>query len=268
MNKLAVIQMSSTLDVEDNLRTANHLLRRASQLKASVAILPECFAFMGRSLHEQKNIAENYGKGRIQDTMASIAKRLKMWIVAGTIPIKQADGDKIWFTTLVFDEFGEIVARYHKIHLFDVTINDKEQYDESSIATRGYEPVCIRSPVGVLGLSICYDLRFPELYRRLVSMGAEVLVVPAAFTYVTGKAHWEILLRARAIENLCYVAAANQTGDHASGRRTYGHSMIVSPWGHIDAKLNGNFDVIISDINLEKLQEKRNSFPCLTHRLL
>ncbi len=266
MSKIAAIQMTSKMDVDDNLRDANNLLRHASR-EAKVAVLPENFAFMGFDEEEKLKIAEDFGHGHIQDTISSMAKRFKLWIVAGTIPIKQPDSNKLWATTIVYDELGEVVARYNKIHLFDVSISPKESYEESKVVAKGYEPVCVDTPVGRMGLSICYDLRFPELYRKLTDMGAELFVVPSAFTYITGRVHWEVLLRARAIENLSYVVAANQGGDHQNSRRTYGHSMIVSPWGEVlKSMTDPKPGVIVSEVKLKELHAKRDEFPSLAHR--
>lgn len=268
MSKIAAIQMTSKVDVNDNLMDANNLLHLASR-EADIAVLPENFAFMGFDEEAKKDIAEEFGGGPIQDRVSSMAKRFKLWIVAGTIPIKQPDSDKVWATTIVYDELGEVQARYNKIHLFDVTISPKESYEESSVTAKGYEPVCVDTPVGRMGLSVCYDLRFPELYRKLIDMGAELFVVPSAFTHVTGRLHWEVLLRARAIENLSYVIGVNQAGDHQNSRKTYGHSMIVSPWGDVLKSIDDmKPGVIVSEINLDEMHEKRKSFPSLAHRSL
>jgi nitrilase len=274
MGKVAVLQMTSCMTVSDNLIHVNNMVMEAARNKAELIVLPENFAYMGVSIEESLTIAEEKGKGLIQDRIAKMAQRYKIWIVAGSIPIKSSEKDKVFSTCLVFNSEGECAARYNKIHLFDVSliageVAEQQIFEESKSVTRGYEIQTVDTPVGKLGLSICYDIRFPELYRELVKQQVDIFTVPSAFTYVTGKAHWDVLLRARAIENLTYLLAANQTGEHENGRTTYGHSMIVSPWGE---KLAENKDdkmgVSYADIDLEKMYEMRKRFSCLEQRVL
>jgi len=269
MGKLAIIQMTSTDKVPDNLRTVNNLIMQAAKAKAEVVVLPENFGFIGMDESDKREVAEHYGEGIIQETISSIAKRLKVFIIAGSIALKQADSDKLWACTLAYDQYGECVARYNKIHMFDAEVSPTESHQESAIFSRGYEPVCVDTPVGRMGLSICYDLRFPELYRKLVEMGAEILAVPSAFTHVTGRAHWETLLRARAIENLAYVVAPNQGGEHTGFRKTYGHSMVVGPWGDIIGSIEDvKPGIAVVDIKLDELKDRREKFPCVSHRVM
>lgn len=269
MGRVAVIQMTSGTRVSDNLIRVNNLVMEASRHKAELVLLPENFALMSLHSDDLFQIAEDKGIGLIQDRISTMAKRYKVWIIAGTLPLKHAEKNKVFASSLVFNSEGEIVARYNKMHLFDVSISNKEIYKESDYIEKGYELVTVDTPVGRVGLSACYDLRFPEFYRELSKRNVDIFSIPSAFTHVTGRAHWEVLVRARAIENLTYVLAANQTGEHENGRTTYGHSMIVSPWGDILAECKNNqSDVIYADINLNKMEETRNKFPCLAHKLL
>ena len=203
----------------------------------------------------------------IQDYLSKLTNKYKIWVIAGSLPIKHSEY-KVKASSLVFDDKGVIVARYDKIHLFDVKVSDEESHRESFTIEPGSELVVVDTPVGKVGLSICYDLRFPELYRQLVLKGAEIFTIPAAFTAVTGVAHWEVLLRARALENLCYVLAPNQGGKHDNGRNTYGHSMIVDPWGKIHKELDEGFGLISEDIDLLRLRQLRKQFPCNDHHVL
>lgn len=190
-----------------------------------------------------------------------------MWVIAGTLPLKGLQ-DRVKTSCLVFDDEGRCAARYDKIHLFDVRVSEQEAHQESATIERGDEVVVVDTPVGRVGLTVCYDLRFPELYRQLVLRGAELFTVPSAFTAVTGVAHWEVLLRARAIENLCYVIAPNQGGLHENGRQTYGHSMIVEPWGKVVAQQENGVGMLTADIDLQRLQQLRRQFPCNDHHVL
>jgi deaminated glutathione amidase len=227
MGKVAAIQMTSSHVVADNLTAAAKLLREAKDAGADIACLPENFSFIGLRDADKLQVAEADGTGAVQSFLSDTARELKMWILGGTIVIRGTDR-RVANTSLLIDAAGKRVARYDKIHLFDVTIPGRdEQYRESTHVAPGREPVIADTPVGKLGLSVCYDMRFPELYCELVSRGAEWLAMPAAFTVPTGRAHWETLLRARAIENLCYVVAPAQSGTHSSGRETYGDSLIV-----------------------------------------
>src|SRR5690349_14581497 len=266
--KVAAIQMTSGPDVAANLQQARELLTQARDRGAALAALPENFAFMGLKDADKRAIGEADGSGPIQDFMAATARDLGLWIVAGTMPITAPDG-RVSAASLVFDASGKRVARYDKIHLFDVDIPGKaEVYRESAHVAPGREPVVVDTPVGRLGLSVCYDMRFPELFRRLSAAGAQIITVPSAFTAPTGRAHWETLLRARAIENLCYVIAPAQSGFHPNGRETYGDSMIVDYWGRVAQRLPRGRGCITAQIDLERQAEVRQSFPALQHRVL
>jgi nitrilase len=269
MTRVAAIQMCSGVEVARNLETARSLLEEAATRGARVASLPENFALMGAGEQQKLAIAETQGSGEIQAFLARTAAELDLWIVAGTIPLRGADPSKVAAACLVFDASGSCVARYDKIHLFDVAIPGKdERYSESATVLPGSEPVCVDTPAGRLGLSVCYDLRFPELFRRLQSMGALWYCLPSAFTAPTGRAHWETLLRARAIENLCYVVAPAQSGFHENGRETHGDSMIVDPWGRVLARLPRGSGVVVADLDLVQQRELRQNFPAVDHRRL
>ncbi len=264
----AAIQMVSSADRDQNLAAAGELLERAAAAGAQLAVLPENFAHMGKHEADKLAIAESLDNGPIQDFLAEQAAKHKMWIVGGTIPLK-GDGKRVYPSSLVFDDHGTRVARYDKIHLFDVTLPESdEQYRESDSFIAGSTPVVIDSPFGKLGLSVCYDLRFPELYREMVAQGAEIFTVPSAFTAATGQAHWETLARARAIENLCYVIAPNQGGRHASGRETWGDSMLVNPWGQVLDRVASGPGIAIAALDTDHLHRTRERFPCLSHRRL
>ncbi len=269
MGKVAAIQMTSNHVVEDNLRSAGQLLREAKELGVQVACLPENFAFLGLRDADKLAVAETDGDGPIQEFLSTTATTLKLWILAGTIGLKGDTARRVTNTSLLIDANGKRVARYDKIHLFDVAIPGRdEQYRESSHVQPGEDVVVADTPVGRLGLSVCYDMRFPELYRDLVAQGAEWLAMPAAFTVPTGRAHWETLLRARAIENLCYVVAPAQWGTHTSGRETYGDSLIVDYWGQVVSRLGTGTGVIMADFDLGKLAQTRIRFPALDNRRL
>jgi predicted amidohydrolase len=266
---VAALQMCSGEGREANLASAGRLLALAAARGARVAVLPENFSMMAQRDADRRALAEADGAGPVQDFLAQQARALQLWIVAGSVPIANAPGERIAQACLVYDERGERVARYDKIHLFDVDIPERnESYRESAHMAPGNRVVTLATPAGRLGLSICYDLRFPELYRQLQGAGAQWLVVPAAFTAPTGEAHWEPLLRARAIENLCYVVASGQWGEHPNGRRTWGHSMIVDYWGRIQAQLESGEGVITAAIDLVAQAEARRNFPALGHRVL
>jgi nitrilase len=266
--KVAAIQMTSGPDVLANLNQARELLAQARDKGATLAALPENFAFMGLKDADKRAVGESDGSGPIQDFMATTARDLGLWIVAGTMPIKAPDG-RVSAASLVFDASGARVARYDKIHLFDVDIPGKaEAYRESAHVAPGREPVVVDTPVGRLGLSVCYDMRFPELFRRLSAAGAQIITVPSAFTAPTGRAHWETLLRARAIENLCYVIAPAQSGFHPNGRETYGDSLIVDHWGTVLQRLPRGTGCIVADVDLNRQADARTSFPALAHRML
>ena len=224
---------------------------------------------MGLSETDNLKFAEKDGVGKIQDFLSDQAEKNKVWIVGGTTPVTADVPDKVNAACLVYDDQGKRVARYDKIHLFDVEIVDSgENYTESETIKPGNEPVVVDSPFGKLGLAVCYDLRFPELFRALLDKGAEIFVVPSAFTAITGRAHWETIVRARAIENLSFVIAAAQGGYHVSGRETYGDSMIVDPWGTVLDRLPSGSGFVIADIDKERLNSIRRNFPAIDHRKL
>jgi len=269
MGKVAAIQMTSGHIVADNLTAAGELLLEAKDAGADIACLPENFCFIGLKDADKLAVAEADGSGVVQQFLSDTARRLKMWILGGTIVLRGDTPSRVANSSLLIDAAGKRVARYDKIHLFDVTIPGRnEQYLESSHVMPGREPVLADTPVGRLGMSVCYDMRFPELYRELVAQGAERLAMPAAFTVPTGRAHWETLLRARAIENLCYVVAPAQSGTHSSGRETYGDSLIVDYWGQVLSRLAKGTGVITADIDLAKQAESRVRFPALANRQL
>jgi nitrilase len=266
----AAIQLSSVADPDLNLATAEWLLRKAAGAGAVLAVLPENFAFMGAHERDKLAFAEADGQGPIQDFLAALAAELKLWIVAGTVPLAvPGDSGKVYAACLVYDAQGRRAARYDKIHLFDVEVPGGERYRESATVAPGTPTlVVVDTPAGRLGLSVCYDLRFPELYRALAAQGAELLCVPAAFTARTGQAHWEALLRARAIENQCFVIAPGQHGSHAGGRSTWGHSLVLDPWGEILAQQVAGDGVVAAALPAERLAQVRTTFPALAHRRL
>ncbi len=266
--RVAAVQMNSGADVEQNLQLAGRLLAQAAADGCVLAVLPENFPFMGARGRDKLQHAEELGTGPIQEFLKSTASERQLWIVSGSIPLKTSQADRCYGATLVVDADGNTRSCYRKVHLFDVDLPDRdESYRESANMAPGDELVVQESPAGCLGLSICYDLRFPELYRKLTEMGAIVLTVPAAFTLVTGQAHWHILLRARAIENLAYVIAPGQYGRHSDGRTTYGHSLIIDPWGGILAESAEDDCVITADLDLELPHKLRREFPTLEHRV-
>jgi nitrilase len=269
MGKVAAIQMTSGHVVEDNLAAAAELLREAKDLGADIACLPENFSFIGLKDADKLKVAEADGQGPIQEFLRDTARRLGLWILGGTTVIKGDSAARVANASLLIDADGKRVARYDKIHLFDVAIPGRdEKYLESTHVMPGREAVIADTPVGKLGLSVCYDMRFPELYRDLVARGAEWLAMPAAFTVPTGRAHWETLLRARAIENLCYVVAPAQSGTHTSGRETYGDTLIADYWGQVLSRLAKGSGVITADIDLAKQAETRARSPALDNRRL
>lgn len=268
---VAAIQMTSLGEVEPNLARAHDLLHEAASRGAQLAVLPENFALMGANETDKLGVAEADGSGPIQDFLASAAREYGLWIVGGTLPIASAEPDRVHAACCVYDDNGARVARYDKIHLFDVGLPDSaEAYRESATFVPGeLAPVVIDSPFGMLGLSVCYDLRFPELYRALSAAGAEIVVAPSAFTQTTGHAHWHVLTRARAIENQFTLIAPNQAGQHANGRQTYGHSLIVDPWGRVLAEAETTAsEVVVAPTDRKRLADLRSGFPCLSHRRL
>ncbi len=265
--KLAALQMTSGPDVAANLAQARALLEVAAAHGARLAALPENFSFMGLKDVDKRAVAETDGSGAVQDFLAETARRLKLWIVGGTVPLRAGADGRVAAASLVHDADGRRVGRYDKIHLFDVDLPERaESYRESAHVAPGEAAVVIDTPVGRLGLSVCYDVRFPELYRHLSAQGAQLLVIPSAFTTSTGRAHWETLLRARAIENLCYVIAPAQSGFHPSGRETYGDSMIVDFWGRILQRVPRGRGCAVAAVDLAAQAGVRKSFPALVHR--
>ena len=265
--KIAALQMVSTPDVATNLDAARSLVARAAADGARLAVLPEYFCFMGRSDRDKLQVAETPGSGPIQRMLAETAKAHGIWLVGGTLPLKiTGSADRAMNANLVFSPAGEQVARYDKIHLFRYD-NGREQYDEGRTLQAGSAPVAFEADGLRVGLSVCYDLRFPELYRALSQTPCDLLSVPSAFTWPTGNAHWQVLLRARAIENQCYVIAAAQGGAHENGRRTYGHSLIVDPWGEIVAMRQSDGEgIVAAELDVERIASVRAQLPALTHR--
>ena len=263
--KLAAMQMISGPDVLPNLATAGRLIAEAATAGAQLVALPEYFPLIGATDADRLAAREMDGAGPIQDFLAAAAKQHGIWLVGGSIPLEARDPAKLRNSCLVFDPRGQRVARYDKIHLFGFT-KGAENYDEAATIERGDQVVAFDSPLGRVGLAICYDLRFPELFRALGEV--DLLVLPAAFTETTGRAHWEMLLRARAVENQCYVLAAAQGGKHPNGRMTHGNSMIIDPWGEILARMDKGEGVVIAELDRQKLVETRASLPALKHRVL
>ncbi|HEC07411.1 MAG TPA: carbon-nitrogen hydrolase family protein [Thiolapillus brandeum] len=265
--KAACIQLASGSNVNANLLEAQRLMEHAAREGARLIVLPENFAYMGASCQDMLSIREEDNDGPIQHFLSQISQKLGVWLVGGTLPIASQTSDKLRAACLLYNDQGQRVARYDKMHLFDVNlVETDEQYVESETIEPGDELCVVDTPFGKLGLSVCYDLRFPEMYRALLDQGMELIALPAAFTAMTGAAHWDALLRARAIENLCFVLAAAQGGFHISGRKTWGHSMIVDPWGNKLAEQTSGNGPVIAEINRDFLQATRRNFPSLQHR--
>ena len=267
MNRIivAAVQMTSTSDREANLKKAEELLNKGVAEGANILSLPENFSFMGENESEKLELAERWSGGPATDFLKSFARLNKVWIVGGSIPVKAEEG-KVFNRSHLIDDRGDIVASYDKIHLFDVDIAGGESHKESRTVSPGDKVVSYNTPYGGVGLSICYDLRFPELYRELATKDARIIFVPAAFTSQTGEAHWEVLLRARAIENQVYIIAPAQVGIHNKNRSTFGNSMIIDPWGRIIARATSEETVISAEIDFDYLDSVRQSIPCLSHR--
>jgi nitrilase len=265
----AAIQMASGSQLSANLSMAEQLISDAVGSGARMLVLPENFAFIGRRDEDILDICEEPGYGPLQDFLSEQARLHGVWVCAGTIPLKSPDPNRVYASSLVYDDQGEQVSRYDKIHLFDVELlGADEQYTESATIYPGDAVVVTETPFGCVGMAVCYDLRFPELFRKLVDKGAEIIFLPAAFTALTGKAHWDVLVRARAIENLCYIVAAAQGGYHINGRSTYGHSMIVDPWGCVSQLNSTTPGIITAEVKSDYLYSTRRSFPALEHRRL
>lgn len=263
--KVAAVQMVSEAEVPANLAAAGELIARAAGEGAQLVALPEYFCILGLRDRDKVLVREEYGHGPIQDFLAAAAARNKVWLVGGSAPLACADPDKVRNTCLVFDAGGKRVARYDKIHLFGFDLG-AERFQESRSIEAGNEVVTLDTPFARLGLSICYDLRFPEMYRK---MGAvDLILVPSSFTATTGRAHWEMLLCARAVENQAYVLAPAQGGHHQNGRDTWGHSMIIDPWGKVLAVLDAGPGVVTAEIDLAEIARVRRMLPALSHRVM
>ena len=269
MTRVAAIQLVSTDDIDTNLNVTDVLIGQAVTDRAELVVLPENFPFMGMQEEDKLAVAEPSGEGPLQDFLAEQAKSREIWLVGGTIPMKASRPDRIRAASLLYNPAGECVARYDKIHLFDVSVSENtEVYCESGTIEPGDSLVVAETPLGNIGMSVCYDLRFPEMYRRMHAQDVNIIIVPSAFTNTTGMAHWGPLLKARAIENLSYVIAPNQGGLHVNNRETWGHSMILNPWGDVLAVMDRGEGFVCADIELEQLNKLRNNFPVLKHRKL
>ena len=262
--------MVSSDNLQANLAQAADLVREAARQGAVFALLPEYFPVMSDDESAKISIGEVPGQGPIQAFLAGQARDNRIWLMAGTFSLQSEQADRVYNTCLLFSPEGLCTHRYDKIHLFDVQVGDeeKEVYNESDTIVPGSNVVVAETPAGNIGMTVCYDLRFPELYRELSRQQAEIITVPSAFTYATGKRHWELFLRARAVENLCYVIASNQGGQNTETRRTWGHSMIIDPWGDILCSLEEGPGVACADIDLARVHELRQSFPALKHRVI
>jgi predicted amidohydrolase len=265
--RVAALQMVSTPDVARNLAAAAELIGQAAAAGAQLAALPEYFCLMGRRDEDKLAIAEAPGDGPIQRFLAAQAKQHALWLVGGTLPLREPGHARVRNSCLSFAPDGTLAARYDKIHLFAFD-NGREQYDEGRVLEAGNEPVALQAGALRVGLSVCYDLRFPELYRALMRPPCDLVCVPSAFTYTTGQAHWELLLRARAVENQCYLLAPAQGGTHENGRRTWGHSMLVDPWGQVLAVQAEGAGVLLASIDAARLASVRTQLPALAHRRL
>ncbi|MDO8811556.1 MAG: carbon-nitrogen hydrolase family protein [Gallionella sp.] len=263
--KVAAIQMASGPNVAGNLSEARRLIAKAAEHGARLVVLPEFFAIMGMTDQDKIKVREQPGQGPIQSFLGETARQYKVWLVGGSIPLAANAPDKVLNSCLVFDEQGKQVARYDKIHLFNLELGN-ERYDEAKTIEPGKQVVVVDSPFGRIGLAVCYDLRFPELFRAMKEV--DIIVLPSAFTETTGKMHWEVLVRARAVENLAYVIAAAQGGYHVNGRETHGNSMVVNPWGGVLDRLPRGSGVVIAEVNPSYQASLRASLPALTHRTL
>jgi nitrilase len=263
--RVAALQMVSAPDRERNIAEAGRLIAEAARGGAQLVLLPEYFCYMGFKDTDKLAIRETTGHGPIQQFLADAAREHRVWVIGGTLPLESPEAARVLNTTLVFDPTGKQVARYDKIHLFNFE-KGTESFDEARTICPGSEVRTFDAPFGRVGLSVCYDLRFPELYRKMGDCA--LMVVPSAFTYTTGEAHWETLLKARAVENQCYVLAAAQGGKHENGRRTWGHSMLIDPWGEIVAVVEEGAGVAAGAIDAARIASVRQSLPALRHRVL
>jgi deaminated glutathione amidase len=265
--KIAAVQMISTPNVARNLDTASRLIAQAAAEGAQLVALPEYFCLMGQHDTDKLTVAEDPGHGPLQSMLSNAAREHGVWLIGGTVPLKTAAADRVFNATCVYAPDGRLAARYDKVHLFRFH-NGTEEYDEGRVLQAGSEPVAFDAGAARVGLSICYDLRFPELYRALMTPPCDLIAVPAAFTHTTGQAHWELLLRARAVENQCYVIAPAQGGRHENGRRTWGHSMVVDPWGEVVAVLPEGEGVVTAELDVARIAQVREQLPALAHRRL
>ena len=263
--RIAAIQMASSPQVSSNLIEAERLIGVAASQGAQLVVLPEYFCIMGTKDTDKVKAREQLGHGPIQAFLSRMAREHKIWLIGGTVPLVSNYPNKVRNSCLVFNSSGKQVARYDKIHLFGLDLGTEHYHEENTIES-GSEVVVVNTPFGKIGLSVCYDLRFPELYRAMGNV--DIIVVPSAFTETTGKAHWETLIRARAIENLCYVIAPAQGGYHLSGRETHGNSMIVDPWGVVLDRLPRGSGVVIANINRDYQTSLRTSLPALKHKTI
>ena len=265
--KIAAVQMVSAPEWATNRDAAARLVAQAAAAGAGLVLLPEYFCLMGRRDSDKLALAEPAGDGPIQRFLSDLAREQGLWLVGGTLPVSTGEADRVLNRCCVFAPDGKPAAHYDKLHLFAYD-NGRESYDEGRTLRAGSEPVAVQAGPLRVGLSICYDLRFPELYRALMTPPCDVLAVPAAFTYTTGRAHWELLLRARAVENQCYVLAAAQGGTHPNGRRTWGHSMVIDPWGDVLQVLDEGEGFVMAEVDAERIVQVRTQLPALRHRRL
>lgn len=265
--KVASLQMVSSSELDANLKTASELISQAADQGCAIAVLPEYFCLFGKRDTDKLGIQEKFGSGKLQDALAKLASQHQIHIIAGTIPLSSEDPNRVWNSSLVYDPSGKVIARYDKIHLFAFS-HGNESYDESKTLFAGESPVTFEIKNNQtswrFGMSICYDIRFPELYRTMGEVDCQI--IPAAFTYTTGKDHWEILLRSRAIENQCYFVASAQGGIHDNGRRTWGNSMIINPWGSIESQLTEGSGIVVAELSKNLLNDVRSKLPALKHR--
>lgn len=269
MTKVAAIQMCASSNVEENLHTAGLLIDEAAHNGTKLIVLPEMFAIMGKADTDKLHVKEVFGTGKIQDFLSTMAKKHRVWINGGAIPISCKNPNKIRSASLMYDSEGQCVGHYDKMHLFDVTVSAQDTYKESNTTEAGNNVVVLDSPFGKLGLSICYDIRFPALYTGLRDQGAQIMLIPSAFTQKTGAAHWHVLTRSRAIETCSYVIAANQFGQHDSGKMSYGHTLIIDPWGKIlDEVVADQNGIAYAEVDLNTVSRMRASIPVDQHQRL
>lgn len=265
---IAAVQLCSTSNLDSNLQRIEDLLSKEKNKHIDLCVLPENFALMPKFPNQKLDSQESFGFGKVQDWLGMLSRKYNFWVIAGSFSISSKNLDKPYARCLVYNPEGQCVAHYDKIHLFDVSVTNDESYCESKDTLAGHNPVVVEINEFKIGLSICYDLRFPELYRYYQEAKVDLIVAPSAFTYETGEKHWETLIKCRAVENLAYLVAPNQTGTHDNGRTTYGHSLIVDPWAKTLASLGEHEGVLLAEISKEKLKKIRNSFPALSHRKL